>query len=312
MERNAHYAVVGVISLALLIGLVLFVLWLARIQFANDYDVYDVDFQGPVRGLSSGSEVYFNGIRVGEVTKLSLDRNNPNRVKARIRISSDAPVRTNSIASLEPLGITGVNYIQITAGTLNRPLLKDATPDSRVPVIPSKRGSLESLLEGGGTVLARAVDALDRVNRILSDKNIATISGTFEDIHALTTELRSKRDLITHLDETIASANIAAQRVAELSESTNRLVNGDARRTLANFADAAAELKLAAEEGRGMVSALKEPTTEFASTGLPQLTATIIQMQGAAESLNRLIDQIEQNPRQLISKPAAKTVEIKP
>jgi phospholipid/cholesterol/gamma-HCH transport system substrate-binding protein len=161
-------------------------------------------------------------------------------------------------------------------------------------------------------VLARAVDALDRVNKILSDKNIATISGTFEDVHALTTELRSRRDLIAHLDETIVSANTAAQRVAELSESANRLVNGDARRTLANFGDAASELKLAAQEGRAMVSALQGPTTEFASTGLPQLTATIIQMQGAAESLNRLIDQIEQNPRQLIGKPPAKTLEVAP
>ena len=34
--------------------------------------------------------------------------------------------------------------------------------------------ALSDLLEGGGTVLARTVEALDRVNKILSDKNIAT------------------------------------------------------------------------------------------------------------------------------------------
>ena len=59
-----------------------FVVWLARLQFAKQYDYYDVDFKGPVRGLSSGGEVYFNGIKVGEVTKLSLDKANPNRVVA--------------------------------------------------------------------------------------------------------------------------------------------------------------------------------------------------------------------------------------
>ena len=85
------------------------------------YDIYDVDFKGPVRGLSAGGEVYFNGIKVGQVTKLSLDRNDPNRVVAQVKLSDDAPVRVDSTATLEPLGITGVNYIQITAGT-SRPL----------------------------------------------------------------------------------------------------------------------------------------------------------------------------------------------
>ncbi|OYX29874.1 MAG: ABC transporter substrate-binding protein [Caulobacterales bacterium 32-69-10] len=312
MERNAHYAIVGVVSLLLLLGMALFVVWLARVQFANDYDLYDIDFKGPVRGLSAGGEVYFNGIRVGEVTKLSLDRDRPDRVVARVRISSDAPVRIDSTASLEPLGITGVNYVQITAGTTTRPLLKDVTPQGRVPVIRTVRGSLESILEGGGTVLARAVDALDRVNKLLSDKNIATISGTFEDVHAITTEFRNQKDLIANLDKTIASADQAAQKVAELSNSTNNLINGDAKRTLANLGDAAEELKGAAVDGRALVASLKGPTTDFAANGLPQISSTVIQLQTTIETLNRLIGDIEQNPRSLISKPAAKTLEVQP
>jgi phospholipid/cholesterol/gamma-HCH transport system substrate-binding protein len=312
MERNAHYAMVGVVSLVLLLGLALFVIWLARIQFVRQYDIYDVDFQGPVRGLSAGGEVYFNGIRVGEVTKLSLDRNRPNRVVARIRISSDSPVRVDSLASLEPLGITGVNYIQITAGTLNKPLLKDVTPDNKTPVIQTARGSLESILEGGGTVLARAVDALDRVNKLLSDQNIATISGTFSDVHTMTSELVARKDLIEHLDETIQTANRAATKVSELTDSANELVNGDARRTLKNLGDAADEIKQTAADSRDVIAAVKGPTVEFTSTGLPQLSATIIQMQTAAESLNRLVEEVEQNPRQLLTKPAAHTVEVKP
>ena len=312
MERNAHYALVGLVSLVLLLGLALFVVWLARIQFVRQYDIYDVDFSGPVRGLSAGGEVYFNGIRVGEVTKLSLDKDQPNRVVARIRISSDSPVRTDSIASLEPLGITGVNYIQITAGSLAKPLLKDATPDDKVPVILSARGSLESLLEGGGTVLARTVDALDRVNKLLSDKNITTISDTFTDVHALTSELAARKDMIQHLDETIQTANETTRKVAELTDSANQLLNGDAKRTLKNLGDAADEIKKTAADGREMIAAVKGPTVEFTSTGLPQLSATIIQMQTAADSLNRLVEEVEQNPRQLLTKPAAHTVEVKP
>ncbi len=312
MERNAHYALVGLISLVLTIALVLFVMWLARLQFARQYDIYDVDFSGPVRGLSAGGEVYFNGIRVGEVTKLSLDARNPNRVVARIRITSDAPVRVDSTAGLEPMGVTGVNYIQITAGTLSEPLLKDATPNGRVPVIRTKRSALESLLEGGGTVLARAVDALDRVNKMLSDKNLATITASLNDVQAVTAELRTRKELIANLDSTIKSADLAAQRIADLTKSTNDLVNGDAKRTLANLAEAAEEMKGAAADGRAMIAGLQGPTTEFASTALPQITATMIQLQGKTESLNRVIGEIETNPSRLIAKPAAKTIEVAP
>ena len=65
MEKNANYALVGLSTLILSIGLVIFVVWLARLQFAHEYDLYDVVFQGPVRGLNQGGEVHFNGIKVG-------------------------------------------------------------------------------------------------------------------------------------------------------------------------------------------------------------------------------------------------------
>ncbi|MDB5422469.1 MAG: transporter substrate-binding protein, partial [Brevundimonas sp.] len=65
MERDAHYAAVGIATVALVAALIVFTIWLARLQFNDDYDVYDIVFSGPVNGLSEGGEVHFNGIRVG-------------------------------------------------------------------------------------------------------------------------------------------------------------------------------------------------------------------------------------------------------
>ena len=75
MEKEANYALVGLSTLILFAGLVIFVIWLARISLNRDYDTYDIVFQGPVRGLSQGGEVHFNGIKVGEVTKIQLAKN---------------------------------------------------------------------------------------------------------------------------------------------------------------------------------------------------------------------------------------------
>ncbi len=312
MERNAHYALVGLISLLLAVATVVFVFWLARFQFTKQYDIYDVDFKGPVRGLSSGGQVFFNGIRVGEVTKLSLDKTNPNRVVARIRTTSDAPVRVDSVGTLEPLGITGVNYIEIDAGTLSKPLLKDVTPTDRVPVIRTKTGALDALLSGGGDVLTRAVEALDRVNRVLSDKNINNLSGTLADVHDITTQLRNQKQMLADLDETIKSANTSAKKIDKLTEDVDRLVNGDGKRTLKTLGDTADEIKGTAVDVRAMVAKLQGPTTDFATSGLPRISQAIISLQQAAESLNRVVQEVESNPQGVLSKAPAKERQVQP
>ena len=312
MERNAHYALVGLISVLLFMAAIIFVFWLARFQFTKQYDIYDVDFKGPVRGLSSGGEVYFNGIKVGQVTKLSLDKADPNRVVARIRTSSDAPVREDSLATLEPLGITGVNYIQISAGTVSKPLLKETVPSNVVPVIRSAPGALESLLQGGGDVLTRTVEALDRVNKLLSDKNIASVSATLTDVQKVADAVKDQRQMLADLDTTIKSLNQTSQHIQQLSDSANGLVNGDGKRTLKNAADAAEQLKEVATEAKATLGKLQGPTTDFATNGLPRISSAIVTLQTAAESLNRVINDIEQNPQGVLNKPPAKEMKVNP
>jgi phospholipid/cholesterol/gamma-HCH transport system substrate-binding protein len=61
-----------------------------------------------------------------------------------------------------------------------------------------------------------------------------------------------------------------------------------------------------------MIGKLEGPTSDFATNGLPQLTATIVQLQESAAALERLTNEIQQNPRGLVGKAPAKEVEVKP
>ena len=312
MERNANYAMVGIASVILLVGLAAFVLWLARVQIARDYDIYDILFDGPVRGISTGGEVHFNGIKVGEITRIALDPVNATRVIARVKVTSDVPIRTDSFATLEPEGITGVNYVQITAGTPSRPLLKDVTPPGEAPVLRSQKSALSDLLEGGGTVLQRSVEALDRVNRLLSDQNIKTVGLTLSDIESVTAQLKAHKELVTDTDTAIKDIDQTAQQISRLSESTDKLVNGDGKTAIKNLSDAADELKGAAHQSRDMLSKLDGPTTDFANNGLPELTNAIGSLQTATDTLNRVLNEAERSPSGLISKPKDKEIEVKP
>jgi phospholipid/cholesterol/gamma-HCH transport system substrate-binding protein len=312
MERNANYALVGLVSTILLIGLIVFAVLLAGRRFNRDYDVYDIVFQGPVRGLAQGGEVHFNGIKVGDVSKISLDPRNPQFVVARARVTSDVPIRADSYATLEPEGITGVNYIQITAGTASKPLLKDTVPEGQIPRITSQRDALSDLLAGGGFIVQRTVEALDRVNRIFSDENIKTLTATMSDIEAVTAELRERKTIIADAQKTLRDADEATQRLGALAKSSEGLVNGDGRATIVKLGDAATELQGTAKDLRTMLGRLDGPTEAFATTGLPQLTQMIESLQRASDHLDQVLQEVQSDPRGVIGKAPAKQIEVKP
>jgi phospholipid/cholesterol/gamma-HCH transport system substrate-binding protein len=312
LERNANFALVGAISTALLIGLVVFIVWLAGGRFNRDKDMYDVVFQGPVHGVAQGGEVDFNGIKVGSVSKIGLDPRNSQLVIARIDVTSDVPIRKDSVATLEPQGITGVNFIQISAGTPSQPLLKDTVPDGDVPKLASKRDALSDLLAGGGFVVQRTVDALDRINLLLSHQNIKTLSAALHDVQQVTGELSAHKSIIADAQNAVQHADAAIVQYEVLARSGNTLVNTDAKASLQKLNAALDEVTSATKSLRVTVDKIQGPTQAFAETGLPQLTSSLRSLQVATDHLDRVLGDVEANPRGLIGKAPPKEIEIKP
>jgi phospholipid/cholesterol/gamma-HCH transport system substrate-binding protein len=311
MERNAHYAAVGLATMVLFLGLLLFVIWLARFSVAKNYDVYDVLFNGPVRGVSTGGEVHFNGIKVGEVTRLELDPTNTTRVIATVRLTNNVPVKTDSRAQLEPLGITGINYIQITAGSPKAPLLKTlAHPGREYPVILSQPGPLSEILDSSGLVIERATEALDRANRVLSDENIQNFSKTLKNLQDVSEALKEHQAVLTKAEAALDNASDAARQLSELAKSGRTLLEGDGARTLKNAEKATADIDAAAKDVHNLMTKLQGPTTDFAAQGLPQLTAAAVSLQQTSDSLRRLLEEVHRSPQGLISKAPSKEVEI--
>ncbi|HZZ87697.1 MAG TPA: MlaD family protein [Caulobacteraceae bacterium] len=312
MERNANYALVGLISTILLIAMFIFIVWLANFAFSQRYDTYDVVFHGAVTGLSRGGDVQFNGIKVGEVSDIKLDASDPNIVHASARVRSDTPVRVDSQASLEPQGITGVNYIQLTAGTTAKPLLKQVTPSGHTMVIQAQPGTISSLLSGGGTVMQRALETLNRINQVLSDQNIQKFSAIMSDVQSVTAELRQRKAIIADAQKALQDADQAAQQIRDLAANSKTLVNTDGKRAIAKIGDAATEIQAAAADVRTMVNKLQGPASDFATNGLPQLTSALATLEATTKHLDQLVSEIQRDPRAFIGKPPAKTVEVKP
>jgi phospholipid/cholesterol/gamma-HCH transport system substrate-binding protein len=122
METRARYALIGLFMLAVILASFAFVYWLENKGGFGEREAYQIRFQGSVSGLLIGSAVLFNGIRVGEVTKLSLSDDAPDQVIATIGVDPNTPIRSDTQVGLETQGLTGGAAVTLRGGSAGSPL----------------------------------------------------------------------------------------------------------------------------------------------------------------------------------------------
>ena len=221
METRANYAVIGAFVIVATLAVAAFVLWLGQSQFQRDYKAYDIVFEGPV-SLEDGSAVRYIGIKVGEVSTVRIDRADPSKVRARIRIDRETPVKTDSTASIQLAGITGVTFVQISAGSPTARLL-EAKAGEPVPVIKAEKTQLDQIVAGGAQVLGQASDAMERVKTLLTDENVESISTSLKNIETITTKLAADDGLIDQATGTMKDLSRASNEFASASQSLGTL-----------------------------------------------------------------------------------------
>ena len=119
METRANYILVGLFSLAVIFGAFGFVYWFHHVGGTSARATYRVVFQGAIGGLRPGAAVTFNGIRVGDVTGLSLDPADPKQALATIAVDPSTPVRDDTRVSLDTQGLTGIAVLALRGGAAN-------------------------------------------------------------------------------------------------------------------------------------------------------------------------------------------------
>lgn len=306
MERHANYALVGMVATALLLGGLVFAVWLGGAGVARR-DTYRIDFTGPVRGLATGGDVDFNGLKVGEIKHLRLAANDATHVLADVALDRGTPVRVDSLASIEMQGVSSTNIVQISAGSANRPLLLDASR-ARPPVIRARPDATATLLQGGEEVVKRATEALDRVNRILSDRTVADVAAAARDLRSVADELAANRGMIDHAGSAAAKADRAMDDVRAAAAQVRALADGDGRRAVRSAADAMDELKATVADARTAIAGLSKGGGALSASA----AGTLQDLQRTSEALDALIRDIRQDPRGVLGRGSGRTRELKP
>jgi phospholipid/cholesterol/gamma-HCH transport system substrate-binding protein len=210
METKANYLMIGGFVLGVLALAFIFVFWMTNL--AGGGKRYFIVFDGSVAGLTTGSSVGFNGIKVGEVQSMQLDPADARKVQVLISVHDETPVRENSHASMQSLGLTGGTGIQISAGTPDSPFLV-ATAETPIPVIAADRGGGQGLFDAAPAVMNNANALLLRLNDLVAE-NQESIHKTLTNVESVTTMLDQRKDDIS---KTITNVQEGAQSFKDLS-----------------------------------------------------------------------------------------------
>jgi len=275
METRANHFIIGLFVLVLFASGFSFLYWIKNFGTGADAKDYTILFQGPVNGITPGSNVLFNGVHVGRVRSLNIDAVDTTRVRVIVEVAQDTPVRENSRARIAQQGLTGTAVIQLTAGTQEVAILAGSTR-RRLALIEAEPGGAGSLMEAAPKVLGNADTAINRLNEILL-ANSEPIRRTISNIEAVSSVLAKNKGEISGLIGDVRGLARKFEKIEPLLTSAQALVKrldtvvdaNEARvaKTLENVEAFTAELAANKGEITTIVGNVRKVTAELAGAG---------------------------------------------
>ncbi len=311
MDREANYVAVGAFVLLVLAMAAGFVLWYSDTGDRRDYRRYEIYFDGSVFGLSEGGSVRYLGVAVGRVARIGLDPRDPGRVRVIADIAADTPVEEGTIARLALQGVTGLLFIDLRPRDPAKPR-QPAIAGIEHPVIPSEQSDFDVFVSSLPDVVAKAGEALNRINAMLSDANIQAVTAAAGNVSEASGDLpetvADARAMFAELRGAAEEMRGTAANLRELTASSGEQIKTTVRRlreVADNVAATTARLDRFIERNEGNLD-------RFAGQGLAEFEQLLRETRQAVRAFEALSQGLEQDPSRLVYKPAPSGVEIPP
>ena len=283
METRAGYVLIGLFTVTALLAAMGFFLWLAKVQIDSSRAQYDILFDD-VTGLGPSSTVSYNGVDVGEVLAIALDRTDPSKVRVRIEVVADTPVRIDTVARLTSQGVTGVSFVALEGGLVNSPRLSIA-PGDDVPLIQAELSTVQGLIEDAPDLLSEAIDLLRQLSEFTNDENSALLTEILRNVEAATAQADTVLANLTTASDRIS---VAAEQIGDFTArlgpvvdslddamaSANGLLDDRLPAMITNADSALAGVKALTEDSASQVIRIGEEA-RLTLRGLSDLTSQI-------------------------------------
>lgn len=291
-----NYALVGAFVLGLGTVMIAILLWIASGgAWQKKYGTYLAVSNESVAGLNPDAPVKYNGVDVGKVRVITLDKANPQRVNLLFSIEEGTPVKVDTVAVLKTQGLTGIAYVELSGGTAGSPMLavKDGEKYPQIRTSPSLLARLENLIT---SVMEKLDSTSANVNAILGPENREAIRSALADVAVITRTVANRKDSIdSGLKDGAKTLKNAAQASDKLDSVVQRV--GRAADSVDTMGVEVSKTSVSAGKTMDVIGA---DVKHFSAETLPELERLLGELSTLSGSLRQLTDQTRRDPRGLI------------
>ncbi|HLN03646.1 MAG TPA: MlaD family protein [Bryobacteraceae bacterium] len=264
-------------------------------------------------GLQPGTDVLFGGIKVGLVTAVRPDAQDPTRIEVTLDVKHGTPLNANSVAKLGSVTLVTSPVISISTGSNDAPRLPpggvipsqetisvDDTQRKIVALADSARSLLDSVRTEVNNVTGDARVLMANMNQVVGRPNQQHIQNVLANADAMITRLSPKVDQIG--DEVAAltrNANIVVGKAGPLLENANGTVS-NANNVITKLRDPIqtdlTDIRTTLEEARTLIATLNAATRAKDQN----LNEIVDNVRMATGNLNELTDSLKQRPWSLV------------
>jgi phospholipid/cholesterol/gamma-HCH transport system substrate-binding protein len=172
-----------------------------------------------VQDLKQGDAVKMAGVQIGHVDKIDIE---DNKVRVSMSINSDAPVKTDSMASIRFTGLMGQNFVNVDFGSTSSPHIIDGSvlATQEQPDLNAIMAKLNDAASGIQNAMKGFTgDSINNLLGPLTDlikQNGGNLSATVTNIESITGQIASGRGTVGKLIYDQSLYNTAMDTVSNL------------------------------------------------------------------------------------------------
>ncbi len=299
------------------------VVWLGMSNYLEKGRLFVSYFDESVQGLDVDSPVKYRGVHIGRVHSIGVAPDGKLievvlKVESEIKPDGDTK---NLVAQLKSVGITGLMFLELEQKESDAEAIPSYTFKPQYPVIATRPSQISKIRQGiedvfnmfraldAETISEQLTSALKKVNKTIDDAQLAQLVNdvrtTVKSLQRLVDTKQMDR-LLMSLEQTSGNFNQMAVNadsgITEIRQTVDRLgqvidnSGGDIQGVTADLKASATEIKRAMETA----TALLENTDRQVDTIQRQVLATLNGIDRATDTLNRFLDQLANQPSQVI------------
>jgi len=276
-------------------------------KITEKYTPYKTRFTESVDGLNPGAKVKLNGIVVGQVTGLEVDKEDLNAVIVNFEVSSETPIKTTMTANLiGGISLTGLKSIELSGGSPSDPdAKKGAFIQSSVSGLKQITGQAELIAEKIEGILNNLLNLTNDYNQ----KRFTNIATNLDNITSRldTVWIKNANDIndvpkyakqfLENSNAVAEESKVAAHKITIavakldtlLSHTDKKVQNLQIEAAVKSINDAAKSAELLAKRGDQLIYRNQE-----------DLSVVVRYLKEAVENLNDVSRQVRENPSLLI------------